>query len=223
MPRGIAVLLFAPGKSVLVWAPMLVLSVLNAAALWRRDRALATGLVSAMVVGLLAYGAYLFPEGGYAHGPRHLVPIIPLLALGAAGPPSRAHSRPLLYACGAAGLAMALLATRVSYLEDQALRRDSTGRPVPGYYELIEPAPGRPNNRYRFDHIPFVTAMSAPGWSESQQLGQGPDYFFRHLQQARRQLADGTAIPLSLTWLWPLAWSVISLGAAVNLALQGRT
>jgi hypothetical protein len=66
VPRGLAVLLFSPGKSLFVWAPILVIALLNAAATWRRDRALSTGLVAAAAIGLLAYAAYLFPEGGYA-------------------------------------------------------------------------------------------------------------------------------------------------------------
>jgi hypothetical protein len=222
MPRGLMVLLFSPGKSLFLWAPLLVIAMLNARAVWQRDRALAMGLLSAVVIGLLAYAAYLFPEGGYAHGPRHLVPIVPLLALAAAGPASRAQSKPLLYGCAAVGFAIALLATRVSYLEDQALRRDAMGRVVPNYYELIEPAHGRPNNRYRFDHIPFVTAMGTPGWSQSPVLGQGPDYFFKHLQQARRQLRDGQSIPAALPWSWASMWAAIALAGAVSLARAHR-
>ena len=85
IPRGLVVLLFAPGKSLFLWAPILVIAALNASATWRRDRALAIGLATGAISGLLVYAAYLFPEGGYAHGPRHLVPLIPLLALAAAG------------------------------------------------------------------------------------------------------------------------------------------
>ena len=112
------------------------------------------------------------------------------------------------------------MATRVSYLEDQALRRDQMGRTVPNYYEEIIPAPGRPNNRYRLEHIPFVTAMKSPGWSESPILGQGPDYFYKHLQQARRQLPDGQTIPENLPVIWQALWIVIALGAAIHLARQ---
>ena len=217
LPRGVAVLLFAPGKSLFVWAPMLVLSLLNARVVWERDRAMAIGLAAAVGAGLLVFGAYMFPEGGYAHGPRHLVPIVPLLALALAGPATRAHARPALAACAVVGFVMAVFATRVSYLEDQALRRDQAGRPVPGYYEVINPAPGRPNNRYRFEHIPFVSAMRTPGWSESRNLGQGPDYFYRHLQQARAQLPDGQSIPAWFPWVWAGTWSVIALAAAALL------
>jgi hypothetical protein len=220
IPRGLAVLLFSPGKSLFLWAPILVVALLNATATWHRDPALAIGLAAAFVVGLLAYAAYLFPEGGYAHGPRHLVPIIPLLALAAAGPATRARRPAILVACAAVGFVIAVLATRVSYLEDQALTRDANGRPIPNYYEIIDPAPGRANNRYRIEHIPFVTAMKRPGWSESRNLGQGPDYFYKHLQQARRQLPDGQSIPENLPFFWQAAWALITLGAAAHLAGQ---
>jgi hypothetical protein len=217
LPRGLAVLLFAPGKSLFVWAPMLVLSLLNAGDTWRRDRALGIGLLSAAALGLLFFSAYMFPEGGYAHGPRHLVPIIPLLALAAAGPATRAQSEPFLYACGAVGLFIALMATSVSYLEDQALRRDPTGAPVPGYYEIIDPSPGRPNNQYRMEHIPFETAMGSPGWFSSTRLGQGPSYFFLYLRQARGALRDGQAIPAALLWIWPLMWGLLTVAAGAVL------
>lgn len=218
IPRGLAVLLFSPGKSLFLWAPILVVALLNATATWHRDRALAGGLAAALAVGLLVYAAYLFPEGGYAHGPRHLVPIVPLLALAAAGPDTRGRKPSILYACAAVGFVIAIMATRVSYLEDQALRRDANGRVIANYYEQIDPAPGRPNNRYRLEHIPFVTAVRTSGWSESPNLGQGPDYFYKHLHQARRQLPDGKSIPENLPLIWQAAWVVIGLGAAAHLA-----
>ncbi len=220
LPRGLAVLLFAPGKSLFVWAPVLILSVLNGAKLWRRDPAFIAGAATALGLGLLVYGAYLFPEGGYAHGPRHLVPIVPILALVAAGPDASGWSRTTLLSCATVGMFMAVMATRVSYLEDQALRRDQFGRPVPGYYEIIEPAPGRPNNRYRFEYLPFAMAMNTPGWKDSPALGQGPDYFYRHMQQARLQLPDGQSIPASLPVTWLAVWSVILLGAASDVFRQ---
>ncbi len=217
IPRGLAIQLFSPGKSLFVWAPILVVALLYGTATWRRDRALATGLLTAGVVGLLVYAAYLFPEGGYAHGPRHLVPIVPLLILAAAGPTTAAHRKPVIYACAGVGLAIAVLATRVSYFEDQALRRDQSGRTIANYYQEVAPAPGRPTNRYRIEHIPFVTAMKTPGWSESPVLGQGPDYFYKHLQQARRQLPDGHAIPESLPFIWQAVWALMALAGAASL------
>ena len=219
IPRGLLVLLLTPGKSMVLWAPMLVLSAIGAAGWWRRDRALTIGVGAAVAVGLVFYAAYLFPEGGYAHGPRHLVPIVPLIALLAAGPGASRWSAMALTACAVVGMAVVFPATTVSFLEDQALRRDSTGQPVPGYFDIITPAPGRPNNRYRPGYIPYVTAMSSPDWaSDKAPLGMGPDYFVLHLRQARRQLPDGRNIPESFDWWWPAAW--LALGAAGAMMLR---
>jgi hypothetical protein len=213
VPRGLLVLLATPGKSMFLWAPMLVLSAIGAASWWRRDRALTIGIATAAATGFVFYAAYLFPEGGYSHGPRHLVPIVPLMALLAAGPLASRWRPAVLTACAVAGVAVVLPATSVSFLEDQALRRGPDGRPVPGYYDVIDPAPGRPNNRYRLGYIPYVTAVSNPDWaSEKAPLGMGPDYFVLHVQQARRQLPDGRNIPVSFDWWWPALW--LAFGAA---------
>ncbi len=222
LPRGLIVLLATPGKSIFLWAPILLLAALNVTRVWQRDRVLVIGIGSAFAVGLVFYAAYLFPEGGYAHGPRHLVPMVPLVALLAADPDAARWPRPALVACGIVGGVLALLAVSVSFLEDQALRRDAAGRPIVGYYELIEPPPGRPNNRYQFGYVPFVTAMGTPGWSGETPLGQGPDYFPLHLAQARRQLPDGRSIPASVIWWWPAIWAAFAAGAAIMLRDAAR-
>jgi hypothetical protein len=195
-----------------------MLAVLGAANSWRRDRAFTLGVATAAAIGVVFYAAYLFPEGGYSHGPRHLVPIVPLLALMAAGPQASRWSPAILTACAVVGLALALPAVSVSFLEDQALRRDPSGRPIPGYYEVIDPAQGRPNNRYRIGYIPFVTAMSSPQWaSEQAPMGMGPDFFWMHLQQARRQLPDGPNIPESFSWWWPAMWAALAAAGAATI------
>ncbi len=217
LPRGLLVLLATPGKSILLWAPMLVLSLFGLGRFMTRERALTIGVVAAFGTGLVFYAAYLFPEGGYAHGPRHLVPIVPLVALLAAGPDSSRWPRAAMMACGVVGGTMALLAVSVSFLEDQALRVAGDGKPVPNYYELIEPAQGRPNNRYRLEYIPFITALRTPGWTGKTPLGQGPDFFPLHLQQAREQLPDGRSIPPGVIWWWPMMWVAIATAASLLL------
>jgi hypothetical protein len=212
VPRGLAVLLLSPGKSLFVWAPVLVLAVAGARRLWQRERALAAGIATATGVGLVFFAAYQFPEGGYSHGPRNLVPILPLMLLPAAGAEAGQWRRPVLAACAAIGFIVALLALSVSYLEDQAMVASANG-----YYEQIEPAPGRPANRYRLGYIPFITTLRSPGWASSRSLGQGPDFFPLHLRQAQRQLPDGRTIPSWLIWGWPLAWLLLFMGAAIRL------
>src|SRR5207249_10326711 len=120
-------------------------------------RPLFIGVATSAIGGLIFYGAYLFPEGGYAHGPRHLVPILPLLLLPAAtrGP---AWRRELVTACAAVGMAVALLAVSVSFLQDQALGSDFRRL---GYYERIDPPPGRAWNRYNLAYVPFIKTMTS--------------------------------------------------------------
>ena len=214
VPRGLAVLLLSPGKSVFLWAPVLVLAVLGARRAWQRERAVAIGCATATSLGLIVFAAYLFPEGAYAHGPRNLVPILPLMLLPAAGVEAGRWRRPLLAACAILGLVMALLALSVSHLEDQAISV-STNR----YYEQVDPSPGRPANRYDLGYIPFVSALRSPGWMSSPTLGQGPDFFPLHLRQAQAQLPDGRAIPSWLIWAWPLMW-LLSLAAATAMLFR---
>lgn len=218
VPHGLAVLLLSPGKSLFVWAPVLVLAVAGARRFWQREQAVAIGVAIATSVGLLLFAAYLFPEGGYSHGPRNLVPILPLMLLPAVALEARSWQRPVLAACAALGMVMALLSLSVSYLEDQAMVASANG-----YYERIVPADGRPSNRYRLGYIPFVSAIRSPGWVTSRALGQGPDYFPLHLRQAQAQLPDGREIPTWLIWGWPLMWLGSLIGAASLLYGRAST
>ncbi len=218
VPRGLAVLLLSPGKSIVLWAPALVLSLIRARRFFDREPAAAIGIASAAAIGLLFFAAYLFPEGAYSHGPRNLVPIIPLLLLPAAGSGSRWPTAGLA-ACALAGFTIAALAVSVSFLEDQGLGDLGSGaRTV--YYERVTPLPGRVWNRYRLDYLPFVSAMGSPDWLHATRLGEGPDFFPLHLQQARRQLPNGQTIPAWLIWGWPAAWLVMAAASAVALARQ---
>jgi hypothetical protein len=211
LPRGLAVLLVSPGKSLLLWAPALILSLVGAARFWHRERATAIGLGAALGTSLVFFGAYLFPEGGYSHGPRNLVPLIPLLLLPAGAVDQWRWRNPAVVACGVLGGAMALLAVSVSFLEDQAIGR-AVSMGGSAYYDRIDPEPGRPSNRYRLAHVPFVTALRAPGWAGASGVGQGPDYFPLHMGRARRQFPDGQAIPEWLPAAWLGAWLTLMGG-----------
>lgn len=216
VPRGLTVLLATPGKSIFVWAPVLVLALARARRFSRQEPAVAIGVAVACGVGLLFFAAYLFPEGGYSHGPRNLVPIVPLMLLPAGGRDSRWPAAALV-ACAGAGMMTAMLAVSVSFLEDQGLGSDLGSGARTVYYERVAPPPGRVWNRYRLDYVPFVSAMRSPGWLHATRLGEGPDFFPLHLLQARRQLPDGGAIPLWLVWAMPAVWLTLLAGAAVAL------
>jgi hypothetical protein len=217
VPRGLVMELLSPGKSVFLWTPALLLAAASAAEFWRREPAVAVGVAIAGLTGLLFFAAYLFPEAGYAHGPRPLVPIVPLLLLPAVARPIEARPRGALVACAAVGFAIALAATSISFLEDQGIGRDLGAGASLAYYERIDPPPGRPWNRYRLEYVPFVRTLRSGTWPSGDALGHGLDYFPHHLWRARRELRGGNAIPLWLVWLPPVVWWAVLLAAARTL------
>jgi 4-amino-4-deoxy-L-arabinose transferase-like glycosyltransferase len=136
VPHGLLTLLIAPGKSLFLWAPLLVLSVIGFARFRRREPAAAAGIAAAMGVGLVVFAAYLFPEGGYAHGPRNLVPIVPIALLAACGPEAGQWSKRALASCGAVGVVVAIGAVSVSFTEDQALGAPGAAQGS-SYYDIV--------------------------------------------------------------------------------------
>ncbi len=224
VPRGLILLLASPGKSLILWAPALLLAVGSLREFWRREPGIAATLAVTAATGLVFYASYLFPEAGYSHGPRQLVPIVPLLLLPAVARPIDARSRAAVVGCALIGFTIAVLATSVSFLEDQGLGQDLGKGAQIAYYERIDPPPGRPWNRYRLAYVPFVRTLSAGRWPEGDALGHGLDYFPHHLARARSELPGGTAIPFWLVWAPPLGWLALLLFSAARLnALELRT
>jgi hypothetical protein len=186
-PRGALALLASPGKSIFVWAPCLLLALPH---LMKEKVALA-----AAATGLVAFSFYMYPEGGYCHGPRHLVPIVPLVLVAAA----HGFSRRRLSILMMLGLVSVVLAVSVSYLEDQALG-DPPTRFV--YYAIDPAAPdGTPRNVYQLAYLPQVslvrTLLGSPGTP-----GLGLDLFCHHVRRkvGLVPIALG-ALSLALAWL----------------------
>ncbi len=179
--RGLAVLLASPGKSIFVWAPCLLVAIPHL----KKERAIATvGLA-----GLAIFSVYMYPEGGYCHGPRHVVPIVPLLLL----PAAHGYARRVLVPLAIAGALMNGLAASTSYLEDQALGTD-TAHPREVYYTIDETVPeGLPQNVYRLGYLPQLslpeTLAASPGTP-----GTGLDLFCHHATGWVRFLPLGLAL-----------------------------
>lgn len=81
---GLHGLLFGPGRSVFLFAPLLVLSALGARALWRRSRGAAVGALVAFGAALLVVANWWCWWGGICWGPRLALPALPIASLGAA-------------------------------------------------------------------------------------------------------------------------------------------
>jgi hypothetical protein len=164
----------------------------------------------------------MFPEGGYANGPRHLVPLVPLLMLPLAVP-GVTVGRSTLRACAIVGFAIAALSVTVSFFEDQAPALIGARLYTP-YYEHIDPPPGGTNIRYRSDYIPFKYALTSGRWlSPSRAPGNGPDFFALHLVQARRMYPGGAAIPPWLPWAVSVPWVVLLLACVPGLKTRPTT
>lgn len=197
LPRGLFILLLSPGKSLLLFAPPLLLLASGARARLARGPRLAACAGAALLSSLLVYGSYFYPEGGYCHGPRHLLPALPLLLLPLArGTLPRSAVRATLLA----GALVGLLGARVSFMADQAL---GTERERQVYYRIVErPAPGRPLNVYRLDYLPDAGRLLDPDGVES-------------LRAALR--APGAAVPRALPWVVSLAFfPLLGLGAGMG-------
>ena len=219
VPRGLVVQLLTPGKSLFVWAPATLLG--------SADVARRAGVASAASRPVWwprrfrssrSIRAFLFPEGGYAHGPRHLVPLIPLLLLPLAVA-DMPWPRRELAACAVVGFTMAGLAVTVSFLEDRVgSRRRRAGRDGAVPTSASDPAPGRPVHRYRLDYIPFKHALTSGRWSSPDRpSGNGPDFFPLHLARARATLPGGTAIPPWMPWALSLPWAIVFVWSALSL------
>jgi hypothetical protein len=107
--EGVVGLLFSPGKSVFLYVPPLVLSVL----LWPRFRraypALGVFLSLSWGVALVCYGMWWAWHGGWSWGPRLLVPLLPLSYLPLGVLPADRRWRWAAGGLVAAGIAVNLL------------------------------------------------------------------------------------------------------------------
>lgn len=78
---GITGLLFSPGKSLFVYAPLLVLSVATFPKFWRKYRAEAVLVLFVAGGSLMLHAKMRSWYGSWGWGPRLFVPILPLLCI----------------------------------------------------------------------------------------------------------------------------------------------
>jgi hypothetical protein len=73
--------LLSPGKGLLFYMPVVLLTIPGLVLMWRRYRAVALAIALPMLATALAYSSYGSWFGGQSWGPRFLVPAMPLLIL----------------------------------------------------------------------------------------------------------------------------------------------
>ncbi len=84
LAEGIVGLLFSPGKSLLLYAPPVLLALPGAMRLWKHQRGLVVVILSICIAYVGLYAQWSMWWGGGVWGPRFLLPIIPLLIMLAA-------------------------------------------------------------------------------------------------------------------------------------------
>jgi len=82
--EGLHGLLFGWGRSIFVFAPLLVLSLFGVRALWRRSKPVALGIGATLATALLVVASWWCSWGGISWGPRLLHPVLPIACVGAA-------------------------------------------------------------------------------------------------------------------------------------------
>lgn len=78
---GLGGQLVSPGRGLFLFSPIFIVSVMGLPPLWRRRRAEALLGLSIILIHLLLYGKWFMWHGGFAWGPRFLVPTLPFWAL----------------------------------------------------------------------------------------------------------------------------------------------
>ena len=78
---GILGQLVSPGRGLLLFSPVLVLSFIGVFSFFRNHRAEALLALSIIFIHLLLYGKWFMWHGGYAWGPRFLIPTLPFWML----------------------------------------------------------------------------------------------------------------------------------------------
>jgi hypothetical protein len=89
---GILGQLVSPGRGLLLYCPILILSLLGVVPFFRLFRAETTVAASIIIIHLLLYGKWFMWHGGYAWGPRFMIPTLPFWAMFLAPVVDRAFS-----------------------------------------------------------------------------------------------------------------------------------
>jgi len=119
---GLSIFLFSPGKSMLLFAPVVALAIPGLVRLANKDRGLAVVAAGIPIVSLLLFSRYSHVEGGYSFGPRYLIPATAVICLGLA--PMLADNarwiRRTALALFLAGFVIQGIGMATSFIEDMA-------------------------------------------------------------------------------------------------------
>jgi len=203
-------LFFSPGKGLIFYSPLVVLGALGLPRLWRRDRALAGGLLI-MMLGLTCIAASTTFWGDEVWGPRYIVPTAWALLVPIAWWADTALRRQVLVGVATLGVLVQIVAVSASYSHYVDAVDALTGVPV---YQDRFGVP-REDIPYGNDPTRWIPELSAlmvqtEGLISSQIVdrfgGHGLEVTYAPFEGRSRtvNLSDpGLAIPLDFWWYPP--------------------
>jgi 4-amino-4-deoxy-L-arabinose transferase-like glycosyltransferase len=207
LATGLYGFLLSPGKSIFLFAPLLLLAIPGVFKVAKRNIGLAIVAGGTPLIYLLFFARYTQWEGGYCVGPRYLVPAIALLCLGL-GPviaDATPAIRKLAVVLFAAGMLVQVISVATSFMEDQATgkyydtqwnyRMDYSSIPAQTRLLLHYLASSKPA-RMNFGHDRWFVFLAKGGVSRGVLAAgivfelAGLVFFFERLRKALAELAD---------------------------------
>jgi hypothetical protein len=138
--HGLDLLLLSPGKSLFIYAPVLLAALPGLWFLARTHRALTITIVALCIVRLCFVARWWTPEGGSAWGPRFLFPMCVLLAIPLGAAVEHLHvMRPRTRVIGSAGLGVLAAAGLVVQFASVAVPYDAVFNAIGFAHELPVP------------------------------------------------------------------------------------
>jgi len=212
--EGIIGLLLSPGRGLLLYVPVLWAALAGWPALLKARRREALLWGSVVLIYVLLYGKWFMWHGGYAWGPRFLVPVVPLLCLGLAPWLAQRHGRVAWTLFGVAlalSMAFAALGTLVDFslVQDEYLRE---GLPLFASETFFNPRFSPLLRQWRYLQLPLLDVA----WVQSAGRSLRVDWLFL---AAGLVLAGYAIWGLARSWRGATSRRALAVAAIAALAL----
>ena len=188
---GLYGLLLSPGRSIFVFSPPLLLSLVGAVAFWRNWRWEAILVLTLVVSNTVISAAWWSWSGGGVWGPRLLLPVIPVLVLPAGTVLAKARQQTVLQ------ILVALVTTASFAVQIPAIAINS------GTYNNSGYAPSEEAIWYEVGFSPvvgqWVRLVNSLKYWEQYRLARNTDVIFDHGFEPSSTLFAGTVLPRWMT------------------------